>query len=162
MTIDDVTGKLIINPRAREWCRMPYPGHPHGCPNYGKVDRCPPMAPLVQDLFDLSRPHWFAVVQFDLEAHRLKMMEKHPTWSRRQLDCCLYWQQSIRKVLQKEVNAFINFKPLIYTLTPEAMGINVIQTARNIGYPIRLRPERTVYKIALIGSKVSECREGAK
>ncbi|KKK81159.1 hypothetical protein LCGC14_2816310, partial [marine sediment metagenome] len=35
MKILEVTNDLIIDHRAREWCKLPYPNHPRGCPNYG-------------------------------------------------------------------------------------------------------------------------------
>ena len=30
--------ELVIDMRAREWCKMTYPGHPNGCPNYDHKD----------------------------------------------------------------------------------------------------------------------------
>jgi hypothetical protein len=47
--------------------------------------------------------------------------------------------------------ALLNCERMVYTVRPEAMGVNVIQTARNIGIPIETKPFTTVYKIALVG-----------
>ena len=151
--IFDVTEKLIINPKARNWCTMPYPGHPHGCTNYGKKPTCPPDAPLVQNHFDLDYPHWFAVIAFDLASHKKRMFERHPKWSERQAVCVYYWQGKVRRALRSEAEGFTSELGLgaTYTLTPEAMGVNVLETARRIGIPIKVKPTETVFKIALVG-----------
>ena len=46
----DVTGTLVIDGQTRESCRLPYPGHPHGCPNYGRGDECPPKVSVVSEV----------------------------------------------------------------------------------------------------------------
>lgn len=148
----DVTGKLVINLRAREWCKLPYPGHPHGCPNYGKRDTCPPKAPIVIDVFDLSKPHWFIVEEFDLKSHMDRMKWLHPNWTERQLACCLYWQNTVRSNLMSGIRFFMQDHPeVIYTLLPEAMGVQVILTARKAGIPIEIKPKKMIHKIALVG-----------
>ena len=56
-------GHVIVNRRAMgEWCQMPYPGHPKGCPNYdtGRPE-CPPNAPFVWDWIDKDKPQFFVV-----------------------------------------------------------------------------------------------------
>jgi len=45
----------------------------------------------------------------------------------------------------------MNCERMVYTVRPEAMGVNVLQTARNIGIPIETKPFTTVFKIALVG-----------
>ena len=148
----DVTGKLHINLKAREWCKLPYPGHPKGCPEYGQRASCPPAAPLIADLFDLDAPLWLVCIRFDLAAHVLKMQSSHPDWSYRQLKCVLYWQGGVNAVLRQETVKLVSQMPdTIYTLYPEAMGINVIATAQDAGLPIETKPVSIVYKISLIG-----------
>ena len=39
--------EVVVDYRARDWCRLPYPDHPRGCPNFGRRADCPPMAPLI-------------------------------------------------------------------------------------------------------------------
>jgi len=157
MTIIDVTGKLVINPKTREWCKMRYLSYKKGCPMYGKRPSCPPQAPMVQDFIDLEQPHIFIYVTFDLMKHALDMLIKHPTWSKRQCRNCRYWQNGVTSQLQKEVRIYINkgallnSERMVYTVRPEAMGVNVLQTARNVGIPIETKPTKTVYKIALVG-----------
>jgi len=148
----EVTGKLVVNHRARAWCTLPYPDHPRGCPNYGRTDNCPPRAPHIEDWLDFSRPHWFIMARFDLARFAARMKSIHPTWSDRQCRCCLYWQNSVRsrlssscKDLQKSNNG------AAFTLRPEAMGIDVISTALALGIAIELKPRATVHAIALLG-----------
>lgn len=150
--------RLIIDYRAREWCKLPYPNHPLGCPNYDHRANCPPSAPLVEDYFDLTQPLWLVVVAFDLHGHIERMKARHPDWSDRQAKCVLYWQNRVNKELELNASQFAHHNGLIYTLCPEAMGVQVIKTAKRIGIPIKPRPFDYVYKIALIGnSKQIKC-----
>lgn len=143
--------KIVVDYRAREWCKLPYPDHPRGCPNYGRKSSCPPQAPLVENYFDMDQDHYFVAVKFDLFSHISKMKEKHPLWSDRQARCCLYWQSTVNKQLKEWCRLFVEQYGLTYTLCPEAMGINVIETCKAIGLPIRARPVGTIYKVAMLG-----------
>jgi hypothetical protein len=156
--IIEVTNKLIINYRAHEringkkaWCELPYPRHKKGCPNYGKS--CP--LPRVGTVFDLLKPHWFAIIRFDLISHIQRMKNLHPGWSYNQCKCVLYWQNGIKKQLDNICKEFIQIKDknLIYHKIPEAMGVNVILTMKKIGHPIEIKPKNIIHKIALIGLK---------
>jgi hypothetical protein len=149
----DVTGNLIINDFMRnKACKLPYPDHKKGCPNWNKKIGCPPNSPFVSEFIDLTRPHFFVLIEFDLKAHVQRMKEKHPGWSDRKCRCVLYWQQSALKKLKDEIDIFIHKHPdSRITYCPEAMGVNVICTARKLGIPIKTRPTNTVYKVALVG-----------
>ncbi len=150
--IFDITGKLVIDHRARDWCNMLYPDHPWGCPNYNKKSDCPPTAPLVEDYFDLDKAHYFVVVQFDLGAHITWMKLNHPRMSDRQARNVLYWQGGVNRHLRVRSVFYTSQDPLLdYNTRPEAMGVNVIRTAKAVGLPIRPRPTDTVYKIAMLG-----------
>ena len=152
MSVIEVTGKLVLNPKAHgPWCQMPYPGHPHGCPNFGKRSDCPPEVAMIDTAFDLNRPHWFIVETFDLKAQMERMKALHPTWTERQQRNCLYWQGGVRTRLRHQITQFIGFRPLFWTMNPEAMGINVLQTARRVGIPIATKPKDMVFKIAFVG-----------
>ncbi|MBA7693079.1 hypothetical protein ES703_101654 [subsurface metagenome] len=143
---------IVIDYRAREWCRLPYPDHPRGCPNYGRKSGCPPQAPLVENYFDVSKDHYFVVVQFDLDSHVSKMKENHPLWSDRQARCVLYWQSTVNKQLREECQFYTRQRNgFVYNLCPEAMGVNVIETCKAIGLPIKARPVDTVFKVAMLG-----------
>jgi len=141
----------VIDYRARDWCKLPYPDHPHGCPNYGRRASCPPRAPRVDDYFDLSQPVWLVAVEFDLQGHVDRMKRLHPGWSDRQARCVLYWQAGVNKELETLVRYLGENAGLCYTLCPEAMGVQVIKTANQVQIPVRPRPTSSVYKIALMG-----------
>ena len=151
-TVIPVKGRVAIDMRAREWCKLSYPNHRHGCPNYGMKKTCPPQAPLVNKHFDLGKRHWLGIVDFDLEAHVERMREKHPDWTDRQLRCVLYWQGAVNKRLRElTVRFHKQNKGTIYTMCPEAMGMHVLKTMRRQGYDIRKNPTEMVYKVSLIG-----------
>jgi len=144
-----------LDNRVGKWCQCPYPGHPKGCPNYGKKSHkhCPPHAPNVAQFIDLSKPHWFIINKFNLEKHIENMRLKHPSWSERRLRCVLYWQTHVRRLLRDEIKAFQQSHPnTVYTLLPEGMGVNVISTALKNGIDLEVKPKKIVTKIALIGA----------
>ena len=125
----------IVDPAVRQMCRLPYHGHPKGCPCYNHKHGCPPEASLLRtDNLD-----WWAVfTQFRLDDHVARMRVRHPNWSIRQLQCCLYWQAGARRQLIVEVNHFRKQHPLgsVY-LCPEAWGVNVTDTMAAAGIPVR-------------------------
>jgi len=154
--IVEVTNKLIINHRAesrvggrKAWCELPYPGHKKGCPNFPILCNFP----KVEEYYDLSKPHWFAIMPFDIAQFAAKMKAKHPKWTEKQCRCVLYWQNTVRKHLRNKCSQFIGNKDLIFHLIPEGMGVNVMLTMRrNLKLEIEIKPVNIVRKIALIGS----------
>jgi len=137
--------------RAREWCKLPYPDHPKGCPAYGKRVDCPPQAKRFNEVFE--PPFFLVAVRFDLTEHVAKMLKKHPKWTEKQAKCVLYWQKTVEKTLRQKCEKLISRLPngFCYTLKPEAMGINVFTTAFKHGIPIETRPKQYVWKIAVVG-----------
>jgi len=149
------TQEITIDYSVRNLCFRPYPNHPKGCPNHGKRAICPPRCPRLEDYFDLSRGFWVVWIVFDFAAHRRKMRRKHPNWSQRQIDCCLYWQQTANKMLREavqDVEYYLegrgNWKT---TYCPEAMGVNVTATMKNLGIELEWPPQNVVHKVAIIG-----------
>lgn len=148
---------LRVNLKAREWCKLPYPDHPKGCPNYGMRPSCPPQALLISNYFDITRPLYLIAVEFDLAGHIKKMQSLHPDWSQRQLRCCLYWQGGVNSELKQKCRQFEWEHPTMITTTcPEAMGVNVIETAYRCGLPIETKPTDRVFKIAIGGRGIGE------
>jgi len=142
----------VIDPKVRGMCRLQYPGHKTGCPNFSKNDRCPPKAPLIEDYLDLNRPVFAIYNTFDLAEHVNKMKAKHPNWSERQLYCCLYWQGSARKALREEIKKFLLLHPeTIIADTPEAMGVNITETMKNVGIILEWPPKSVAYQVVLAG-----------
>lgn len=145
----------VIDYTVRGLCARPYPLHPKGCPNVGKSERCPPIAPFFDRVFDISSPVYAVVTEFDLAAHVTRMQMKHPTWSDRQLRCVLYWQAGARKRLTNAVIAALKRYPGWYkyqaTLCPEGMGVNVTETLAGVGIILEWPPEHIARQVALLG-----------
>lgn len=144
----------VVDERVRGMCRLPYEGHPRGCPNFGAAERCPPRAPRLYEAFDESGPFYAVYSSFPLGEHVIKMRAAHPTWSERQLRCVLYWQGTARKRLREEVAAFRAEHPereWLVEETPEAMGLHVFETLRKAGVPLPWPPVEHAYHVALAG-----------
>lgn len=143
----EVTGTLAIDYKVRDYCKLPYPGHPEGCPSYGKRKECPPSAPLVEDFIDLSKPHYFVVYSrdyVDTESMDEKLQE-----------CWPYWHGHMKSILCETIEKFQSDHPgTVFTLHPSAVGVDVLKTAKNVGIPLEISPQGTVYRIALIGYPV--------
>lgn len=154
-TIELKPGQLVINYKARDWCRIPYLDHPHGCPNYNHRKDCPPTVCKIEDFLNLKRRMWLVVIEFDLGSHMKHMKELHRDWSERQLRNVYYWQNHVNMKLKNFCLYEVIMEPdKIYTTCPEAMGVHVIQTAKDAGVPIEIHPKETVYKIGLVGYKI--------
>lgn len=154
--------KIIIDHKSRDWCKLPYPGHPYGCPNYGNRPDCPPIIDVFENLWDMSKPFDAVVCTFDMKHHIERMLSIHPDWTDRQCRCCLYWQNGVRKELN---NAIITQKAVYLhsvrsssvnaTLLPEAQGVNVFATMRQIGVKIMAKPKDVIYKVAIVGTPIA-------
>lgn len=145
--------KLSIDYQVKNLCAQAYPGHPKGCPNFGKRWTCPPKAPKVEHVFDFSKPIFVIWNTYDLKAHLEKMEQLHPEWSDKQKNCCLYWQGSARKALRREITDFCSKYPdLFVTTCPEAMGVNVTGTMCTIGHFLQWPPKTMTYQVAVAGT----------
>lgn len=136
----------------RGLCVKPYPRHPRGCPNFGRALRCPPKVGLLSDLFDLTRPCFAVWNSFNLAEHVAHMRAVHPTWTRAQLECCLYWQGAARKHLKHECDMFRRVHVGYATdWCPEAMGLNVTATMLQIGVVLEWPPVVKTFQVAFAG-----------
>ena len=81
------------------------------------------------------------------------MKINNPTWTHRQLVCCLYWQSRARKELLLHIKEFYKQYGTQYKVTtcPEAMGVNITDTMKNVGIILEWPPENVTYQIALAG-----------
>jgi len=145
---------IVIDERARDgtWCRLPYPNHRRGCPNFGKKDKCPPRAPRFEDI--VRAPYWLVAQSFDLKAHAERMKRKHPHWSERQARCVLYWQGTVNKALREW--ASLLWKELgddyMVVKIPEANGVNLFATCAKIGIHLKRNPD-LVWKMMIVARK---------
>lgn len=150
----------VVNHTVRGLCVRQYSGHPKGCPNFGKKTRCPPQAPHVGEVFDLSQPVYAIWNVFDFGGHVARMKDKHPQWSDRQAACCLYWQGGARKALRRILLAFLREHPgMTAVQTPEAMGVDITATMGQIGEVLEWPPKTVTYQIALVGYRAKAVKE---
>ncbi len=142
---------INVDPKFQEFCKLPYPNHPRGCPNYGKKKGCPPEQKLFFDIFD--HDFYLIFTKFDLGAHVAKLKKKHSKWTQRQLECCLYWQGTARRNLKAEIALFKeDFPTYFVTACPEAMGVDVTDLMEdNAGIVLDWPPQDTVYQVAVAG-----------
>lgn len=147
--------KIVIDYSVRELCYRPYQNHPKGCPNFGKRPTCPPRCLKLENAFDVPKGFWVVWVDFDFAIYRRNMKRKHPNWSQRQIDCCLYWQGGVKKKLKEAVVDLMYYLDgrgdWYATDCPEAFGVNVTETMKTLGVILEWPPENIVYKIAIIG-----------
>jgi len=149
--------KLVFDPIIKTLCPKPYYNHPKGCPNYGKKIGCPPDTPDINFILNLARPVYVIYNKFNLLNHIHNMEILHPDWSDRQLYCCLYWQPRARKVLNEMIYNFLCLnKDYIVFRVPEAYGVNVTQTMRDIGEILEWPPINFAYQVALAGIPIGE------
>ncbi|MCK5017418.1 MAG: hypothetical protein KAS32_10160 [Candidatus Peribacteraceae bacterium] len=142
-----------IDLSVRQLCCNPYPLHKHGCPNYGEKHGCPPTALFLPQLLDLEFPVWVIWNVFDFKGYCRKMKHRHPSWSKRQVRNCLYWQPTERKRLRETiVKEYLTIHPK-HTIVwcPEACGVNVTETMRRIGHHLEWPPKMKVYQVVLAG-----------
>ena len=136
----------------KDMCKLSYYKHPNGCPNYGKKKGCPPHTRFFDEIYDLSESVYALYNIFDLKSHVMRMRDKHPEWSQRQLECCLYWQGTARKELREFIKGWLkNHREYTIEATPEGLGVNITNTLHNIGIELEWPPISTAYQVALAG-----------
>jgi len=149
---------LVSNIVRDAWCRLSYSGHPNGCPQWGKRDICPPRAPMLYDFMD---PTMLVVMEFDLEDFVNRYRER-TEYTKRQtfkwLSSGIWWQGRARKLLREVCQKIVNDNPdnMVYTIMPEANGVNCFAMCRKFGIPIVPRPTKRVFEVALVGRKVNK------
>lgn len=144
--------QVITDYKTRTWCKLPYPNHPKGCPNYNQRNFCPPKVHLFHQI--IKPPFTLIAVKFNLKEHAQKMKNKHSKWTDRQAKCILYWQKKVDKQLrelsEKTASKIPNSK-ILYR--PEATGVDLFKTCKKVGLILKKDPQDTVWKISIIGIK---------
>ena len=146
--------KIIHNTKVSDWCGLPYPGHPKGCPNYcsGKA-KCPPVAPYITEIMDLDRPVYLVYSEFNLAAHMAKMKKRHPHWTERQQRNVLYWQSRSKKQMKERAAEAVRIlgADTICTMG-EAAGVNLYATCRLSGLKLeKIKGLKICRHVALVG-----------
>ena len=136
------------------WCKLSYSNHPKGCPNYGKKKTCPPFTEKYYKKID---PPYFLIIQeFDIESHAKKMKKAHPSWSESQCRNLLYWQKGVVKKSKEKAYDFAKSlgNEFIVLEVPEANGVHVFQTCRNVCVTIEPNPKKIIRKVMIVGKRI--------
>ena len=139
--IISIDSKIIpYEKKIQSFCRLPYYGHAHGCPNYGIKQNCPPDQPLIDKVLDLSQEVYIIYTKFRVGEFAERMRIMHPEWEHqpRQLYNPRRWQESARKDHRLELKKFlIEHTGLTYTSFPEAHGVNLDMLMKRIGIELK-------------------------
>lgn len=146
--------KIVFSATIGHLCARPYPGHPHGCPNYGRKSGCPPRQLLIDRVLDFSQPIYVIWVELNLAQWVKRMAELHPklkTYAQRAN--LRYWQPAMRSQLNSIVNRAIQDGSIEIAVDPEAHGVNVSALMRLVGVELEWPPKKFVRKVVLAGLK---------
>lgn len=152
----------VIDPSVRGLCKRAYPNHPQGCPNFDKKEGCPPSAPIINKTLDLKKTVWAVWNIFPFGEHIKKMKDKHPQWSQRQLECCLYWQGTARKQLRTIIKEHLREEwkdqpdTHLVVACPEAQGVNLTETMKQTGLILEWPPVTRAVQIVLVGVPIRD------
>ena len=131
----------IIDSIIPKLCKRPYYLHKNGCINYSRKKGCPPGVSLINRIIDLNEIVYIIYNKFDFKGHVERIRKKHPDWTKRQLECCLYWKGSARKKLKEKIRKFKEKFPQLFIInTPEARGVNLTETMKQIDINLEWPP----------------------
>lgn len=149
-----------------EWCKLPYPDHPNGCPNYGKNLYCPPDNPFYKEEVLKYSIHILFYTHFNINAYKSELSIKNKDWSDRKLSCCLYWQKSLKNKLFQKVLPYYDknvdlllgcgsgFGNIYYSM--ESVGINVFKTLKDNNINIERNPKNFVILCSLLCTNIDK------
>ena len=143
--------EVVCKPKGfNTWCRLPYPDHPLGCPNFGKKKGCPPN---VDYFLDVVEPEVkIAYLYFNFEEYLNWRRSNHPDWTERALRNPRHFQRHLDAVLRKNIKA-LEISDFIPVYNPEAMGVNLHKTCSSVGINLQWPPKDRMYRIALLAKK---------
>ena len=150
----------LVKPRGfNTWCRLPYPKHPNGCPNFGVREDCPPNQPYFLDIYQPTVK--IASVRFDFEEYITWRRKIHPGWTEKALRNPRHFQKHLDANLKSEIEKLSKNSEvgsLIPVYTAEAMGVNVHMTCRRAGIELEWPPRNIMYRISLLALPLANSR----
>jgi hypothetical protein len=164
--IVSIDSKIIpFEKKIQSLCKVPFYGHPDGCPNYGKKTSCPPHQPLIDRVLDLSQEVYIIYNKFMVGEFAERMRIAHPEWKQhpRQWYNPRRWQPKARKEHHDELDRFLSQHPdSIYTTMPEAHGVNLSALMHTLrielkwDWPPKHNENNEVYLISLGGRELKK------
>lgn len=139
----------------RSMCIRPYKNHANGCPNFGKLPTCPPNIPCMFDqIFDISDVY-AVVTKFYLEEYFNQRRERRPDLVEGQIRNIRIWQPIAIKENDYAISEFYRENPskkdYVSTRLLECMGVDVINTMKEVGIEIKFPVKEYAYRIAFVG-----------
>lgn len=137
----------------RNCCKLSYPGHPNGCPNYGINPLCPPIAPYRPDVVNIYKEFVLNFILFNFEKYKELRIESNPDFfnTDKRIECLLYWQNSVKKILE---NSCLKYdfdyifgcgSGFLKKQSMESAGINVFLTVKRLNNHLKNRGIDTIY-----------------
>jgi hypothetical protein len=131
----------VFNVKIIGLCGTPYHAHPHGCHNFCKRSSCPPTMPPLSICLDDFYLIW---IKWPIGRHVKQMLKRHPGWTIYQAQNVLYWQAGARKILQGEVDRFLEEHPQYAVLGPkehlDSWGIDIRASIAQVGIHLKWGP----------------------
>lgn len=145
--------EVVCKPKGfNTWCRLPYPNHPLGCPNFNKREGCPPKTEYFLDVFEPEVK--IAYLNFNFEEYLNWRRGTHPDWTDRALRNPRHFQRHLDAVLRKNIKSLKMSETLIPVYDSEAMGVNIHKTCSTAGIDLQWPPKDRMYRIALLAKKI--------
>jgi len=164
---------IIHYPEIEDFCYRPYPNHPKGCPN---IDKCEWLnIPNFETILEYGKPKFFYLIyaKFDFFKYwLLRLLEAIKThtlnyWTTSRLECLLYWQHSVKKLLSEFINGLsltkqdylfgcgygLKIKSQKYVGSMENSCINVFSTCKLNGIKLEIRPKNKIHLVCLLCAK---------
>ena len=156
-TCNDKDECMVYQPRSM--CIRPYKKHTEGCPNFGKLPTCPPNVPCMYDqIFDVSDVY-AVVTKFYLEEYFNKRRMNRPDLAEGQIRNIRVWQPIAIKENDWAISEFYRENPdkkdYIASRLLECLGVDVINTMKEVGVEIKFPVTEYAYRVAFV-AKVYE------
>jgi hypothetical protein len=144
--------KVVVDMSVRGLCCKPYINHPLGCPNFGRKKGCPPNINSFLDNYEKTAE--LVAIGFYLSEWIDIRRQEQPDWTDKALGNLRHWQPHVRSHLN-ELLLKVNTNGYDPVFAPEAMGVNVTETCKNVGTNLEWPPKNWVYQVALLGRRVT-------
>jgi len=148
---------IVFSQQVREWCKLPYPGYPNGCPNYGKNPLCPPNSPYRADVLCKNAVFTLVTATFDIVPYAAKTKELHPEFSDKQARNSRLWQSSIKRMLSDKILNEIPYTDILGTgggllgyQSAESGGVDMFATFQRNSIPFDKTAMQLIVLAAII------------
>ncbi len=133
----------------RGLCVKKYHNHRRGCLKYGEKEICPPKIPMYDQVFDMSKDIYLIDTPFRIGDHYRKRRELQPTWTEYEIKNSRHWQNGVISQHEAEIEKFYNIYGREYiAITPEALGVDVTATLKEVGIYLEWPPEEITHRIS--------------